>query len=196
MRPHWLATLLAFAIALPLHAQSPSPATRTRAPERDASVPAENQPSLQTPPERPAASEVQNKARALFDAIVHDDPEQAMDSFFPREAFLKVKAIADPGRYYDQLRARFIADIHALHRETPDLAHATFSHLELVKRGGWVKVGEEANRLPYWASRHCWLHYNVGPSQRKLEVRVLITWGTQWYVIHLSEFRGPRKPLP
>ena len=98
--------------------------------------------------------------------------------------------MTDPGRYYDRLLKRFERDIHVLHRETKDLDRAQFDHLELVKRGGWVSVGEEGNRLPYWASRHSFLHYRVGDSARKLELRVLITWGTRWYVIHLSEFHA------
>ena len=128
------------------------------------------------------------KAAKLFDAIVHDDPQRAADFFFPREAFLLVKAMDHPERYYDRLRRRFDADVHALHAATPDLARAQFDHLELVPRGGWVAVGDEGNRLPYWACRHAWLHYRVGEEARKIEVRVLITWDDRWYVIHLSEF--------
>jgi hypothetical protein len=165
-----------------------APVSAQAEPSTSAQIPAENLATLHAPPARPPASEVDQKARLLFDAIVHDDPQRALECFFPRDAFLKVKAIADPGRYYDELRARFIEDIHSLHRQTPELAQASFARFELVQRGGWIKVGEEANRLPYWASRHSWLHYNVGKSQRKLEVRVLITWGPHWYVIHLSEF--------
>jgi NADH:ubiquinone oxidoreductase subunit len=58
----------------------------------------------------------------------------------------------------------------------------------LVKRGGWVKVGEEGNRLPYWVSRHSWLHYRVNGKPAKLEVRVMITWDDHWFITHLSEF--------
>jgi hypothetical protein len=93
-----------------------------------------------------------------------------------------------PERYYDRLRARFDRDVHTLHETTPDLKEARFERLELGSRGGWMKVGEEGNRLPYWAARHAWLHYRVGAEPRKLEVRVLITWGTRWYLIHLNEF--------
>jgi hypothetical protein len=32
------------------------------------------------------------------------------------------------------------------------------------------------------------LHYRVNGVQRAIEVRVLITWGARWYVIHLREF--------
>jgi hypothetical protein len=140
-----------------------------------------------TPP-RPPEGDIHDKARRLWDAIVHDDPARASDVFFPREPFLQIKNMQDPGRYYDKLRARFDHDIHALHASTPDLDHATFERFELARRGGYVRVREEGNRLPYWASRHSRLHYRVGKQLRALDVRVVIAWEDVWYVIHLSAF--------
>jgi hypothetical protein len=137
---------------------------------------------------RPAAGDLDQRARLLFEAIVHDDPARADPVFFPRDAFLQVKAMQNPGRYYDRLYVRFAADIHALHKSLPELQKAQFDHLELVLRGGFVKAGEEGNRLPYWASRHAYLVYRVGKALRRFEVRVLITWDERWYVIHLSDF--------
>jgi hypothetical protein len=140
------------------------------------------------PAARPPLGDFEPRARALFDAIVHDDPARAAESFFPRDAFLQVKAMQNPGRYFDRLRARFDQDIHALHRELGDLSQARFERFELARRGGWVAPGEEGNLLPYWASRHSFLHYRVGDALKRFEVRVVITWQERWYVIHLSEF--------
>ncbi|MFT3927886.1 MAG: hypothetical protein QM778_35490 [Myxococcales bacterium] len=151
-------------------------------------VPASNRADLAQVPPRPPVESAQAHAKLLFDAIVHDEPARAAEFFFPRDAFLLVKAMQKPERYWDKLRARFDQDIHALHHNTPDLDKAEFERLELTRRGGWVKPGEEGNHLPYWAARHAWLHYRVGKQKRKLEVRVLITWDDRWYVIHLSEF--------
>ncbi len=151
-------------------------------------VPAHNAATLSEPPPRPAVGDADAKARKLFEAIQKNDPALAADFYFPRDAFLLVKAMSDPGRYWDRLRKRFDDDIHALHAAHPELAKATFVRLELVKRGGWVKVGEEGNNLPYWVSRHSWLHYTVDGKPAKIEVRVLITWDDHWYITHLSEF--------
>ena len=158
----------------------------------DAAVPAHNRADLTEAPARPPLGDAEAKARLLFDAIVADDPARATDFFFPRAAFLQVKAMAHPERYYDRLRRRFDQDIHELHRTTPDLDRARFTRLQLVPRGGWVEVGQEGNRLPYWACRHAWLDYSVDGKARRIEVRVLITWDDHWYVIHLSEFHGVR----
>jgi hypothetical protein len=145
-------------------------------------------PALPTSLPRPAADDANDKIRALFEAIVHDQPRLAADAFFPRDAFLQVKDIADPGRYYDQLRRRFDADIHALHASLPDLDHAVFERFELATRGGLVAAHEEGNRLPYWASRHSYVYFRSQGSVHKFEVRVMISWQSHWYLIHLSEF--------
>jgi len=117
---------------------------------------------------------------------VHDDAQRAREVFFPREPFLQIKAIPNPGRYYDKLHARFLQDVHTLHETLGQ--DARFERFELSRRGGYVRPGEEGNRLPYWAARHCFLHYRQGDQLKKFEVRVLITWQARWYVIHLSEF--------
>jgi hypothetical protein len=140
------------------------------------------------PPPRPPLGDFEARARLLFEAIVQDAPERAREVFFPRDAFLQVKAMQNPGRYYDRLRARFEQDVHALHRSLPELSRAQYERFELAQRGGWVTPGEEGNHLPYWASRHSFLYYRVGQELRRIEVRVLITWQERWYLIHLSEF--------
>jgi hypothetical protein len=157
------------------------------APLRDVSVPPENE-RASTPPRPPPSDAEQERARRLFLAIVRDEPALAQDFFFPREAFARVKAIAGADAYWQRLFARYFADIHALHEALPDLDRAEFDRLEIVRRGGWVVAGEEANALPYWAARHNLLHYRVGDEARTLEVRVVITWGQRWYITHLSEF--------
>jgi hypothetical protein len=140
------------------------------------------------PPERPEPVSAERRAKQLFEAIVRDQPALAEGVFFPRDAFLLVKDIRDPGRYFDQLHARFVADIHALHQRLPGLDRARFERFELARRGGFVTVHEEGNRLPYWASRHSFLHYVSDGQPQRFEIRVLITWDDQWYVIHLNEF--------
>jgi hypothetical protein len=137
---------------------------------------------------RPPLGDFEPRLRLLFEAIVQDKPALAADVFFPRDAFLQVKAMQNPGRYWDRLRARFELDIHALHKSVGDLKQARYERFELSKRGGLVAPGDEGNALSYWASRHSFLHYRVGAQLRKLEVRVAITWQSRWYVIHLSEF--------
>jgi hypothetical protein len=153
-------------------------------------VPAHNRADLKEPPPRPPAADAAEKAKLLFEAIVADRPELADSVFFPRPAFLLVKDMRDPGKYYDRLKRRFVEDIHDLHRRIAGIANAKFERFELANRGGFVRVHEEGNRLPYWASRHSFIHYRTEGRAERLEVRVLITWDDRWYVIHLNEFRA------
>jgi hypothetical protein len=53
-----------------------------------------------------------------------------------------------------------------------------------------VRVHEEGNRLPYWASRHSFIHFRMRGQAQRLEVRVLISWDDHWYVVHLNEFQS------
>jgi hypothetical protein len=162
-------------------------------------VPPHNRADLKQPPPRPAAADAADKAKRLFDAIVADAPERADDVFFPRAAFLLVKDIPDPGKYYDRLKRRFVQDVHSLHASLPDAANARFERFELANRGGFVRVHEEGNKLSYWAARHSFIHYRVSGKAQRMEVRVLITWDDHWYVIHLNEFRtdiAEQPPVP
>lgn len=158
-----------------------------------AAVAAQAAASKKEPP-LPPLGDAGDRARVLFDAIVRGDPALASDFFLPRDAFLAIKAAANPGAIYDQLVRAYDRDIRALHAGTPDLATAEFVRLELSHRRGWVVPGEEANRLPYWAQRHNALVYRVAGALRRIEVRVLISWQDRWYITHLSEFKNKPKP--
>jgi hypothetical protein len=168
-----------------------APSAPAQTPARDAPVvPVHNRADLKAPPPRPPASDAAAQAKRLFEAILADAPERAENVFFPRAAFLLVKDIPDPGHYYDQLKRRFEQDVHALHASLTDPASAEFERFELANRGGFVRVHEEGNRLPYWASRHSFIHFRMRGQAQRMEVRVLITWDDRWYVIHLNEFRS------
>lgn len=158
--------------------------------QRFPAPPAHNDPALTSAPPRPGAAAAQDRARALFDAIKHDDPERGMVMFMSREVFRQIKGVADPDRFYERMLRLFARDVHALHEQLGDDAEAAeFVRLELSRRRGWVEVRQESNRLPYWAQRHNWLYYRVGDDERRFEVRTMNAWDDEWYVTHLSEFR-------
>lgn len=141
------------------------------------------------PPPRPPVGDLEARANALLQAIIHDDPTRATDLFLPRDAFRLIKAVRQPDPLYDRLLRAFERDIHALHRDIPNVMQATFVRVELSRRRGYVRKGEEANLLPYWAQRHNRLVYKLNNQEHSIELRVLIAWDNRWYVTHLSEFR-------
>ncbi|MCA9561993.1 MAG: hypothetical protein KC561_00825 [Myxococcales bacterium] len=151
------------------------------------SVPESNSADRAESPPLPPADGVQERARRLFEAIVEDDPDRAMDLFFPREPFRLLKDSHNPDRYYDRLIARYREDIHHLHETLPDLRDAEFVGLELG-RSRWKGVGSEYNVLPYWSSVRSQLVYEVSGQTRTQEVTVMITWGEDWFITHLDGY--------
>lgn len=121
---------------------------------------------------------------SLFQAIARDDPSAADEFFFPHDAFMVLKGIADPGAYWTILHRHYERDIHTLHARVP--AGARYARFELSHRATWQEIRSEANALPYWAIRHSLVHYAVDGTDGTFEVNVLIDWGPRWYVTHLS----------
>lgn len=141
------------------------------------------------PPPKPPLGDLDARANALLQAIIHDEPERATSLFLPREAFREIKAVRNPDALYDRLLRAYERDIHALHVSHPNMTHATFVRVQLSRRRSYVLKGEEGNLLPYWAQRHNSLIYKLNNQEHTLELRVLIAWNNQWYITHLSEFR-------
>jgi len=149
-------------------------------------IPPENAADLAAPIARPAPGDLAARGARLFDAIVHDAPNRALELFFPRGPFLVLKGIDDPGHYHGVLVRHYVSDIHALHTELLDLDRARFVGLELSRRWTWQAIRSEANALPYWAVRHSLLRYSVDGEERSFEVKALIHWGPRWYITHLK----------
>ena len=171
--------LLCLLIAAPLSAQ-----------RIQIEVPDQNSARLETAPQRPRAGDIEDRLRVLFDAIKADSPEAGRAAFLDREVFRAVKGISDPDALYDRMIRLFERDVHALHGELGDnAADAEFVRFEFSRRRSWVGLREESNRLPYWAQRHNWLVYRIGEEEHRFEVRTMISWGDQWFITHLSEFR-------
>jgi hypothetical protein len=147
-------------------------------------VPPENQAGGQKPDPMLAEAMV----RRLFDAIVADDPSLAANAFFPADAFDLVKAMDEPGRYHKKLTAWFNEDIHLEHDQYPDTAGLEYAGFEPGKCK-WMEIHTEGNKLPYWACRYNAFYGKKDDIKRKFELRVMINWGSSWYVTHLGASR-------
>jgi hypothetical protein len=145
--------------------------------------------------DRPSATspEFEARARALWDAIVNDDPERAMPFFFPREAYEQVKDVRDPARDWRvRLVAAYARDIREYARELgAKRAHATFVSLDVPERAArWVEPGEEWNRLGYYRVFGSRLRYRDASGRSgELVVKSLISWRGEWFVVHLARVK-------
>jgi hypothetical protein len=144
--------------------------------------------------DRPEASGAAFDARvsALWAAIAADEPERAMPFFFPLGAYQQVKDISDPASDWKRrLVAAYAHDIHALHASLRDqTARATLVGMEVPEtRARWVDPGEEYNKIGYYRVFGSRLRYSVDGETRSLEVKSLISWRGEWYVVHLSAIK-------
>lgn len=143
--------------------------------------------------ERPPleSEDLTGQARRLFGAIQADEPSQAADFFFPREPFIPLKDIKNPGKYWDQLYRVYEQDIHQLHRKRKkELEGAVFEGFALGTAPTFVNPGEEGNKIGYHRTFHGKLRYRTADGQqRTLETRVIISWAGRWYITHLLPFK-------
>jgi hypothetical protein len=129
------------------------------------------------------------RAHALFSAIQKDEPEGAAGFFFPKAAYEQVKAIPNPASDWKRrLFSAFERDIHALHARVAD--GDTFQALEVPEtRARWVAVDEETNRIGYYRVFGAKLLFQHAGETRSIELKSMISWRGEWYVVHLSGFK-------
>ena len=198
----------------PLPPPPPSSPTTTPSPTTSSAVAVASGPESdagQTPPGEPPASlddpgalpqtrvrpaadgaAFEAGARALWDAIVNDQPERAAAFFFPLKAYEQVKAIPHPASdWRHRLFAAYVRDIHAAHRRLgAHAAEAKLVGLEVPSGGGrWVEPDEESNKLGYFRVYGAKLRYEIDGAARAIDVKSLISWRGEWYVVHLAGFK-------
>lgn len=179
------ASVSASAAAAP---SAPAAAPAASAASSDAPDPSWNLKNDQRP--QTPSDDLTTKASHLFAAVQKDDPSLAADYFFPRAAFLPVKDIGNPGKYWDQLFRTYNRDIHDLHvKQGAKIANAQFVDIQPGSPAKWVKPGEEANKIGYFRSFNAKVRYRDGETYGHFDVRVSITWQGKWYITHLLPWK-------
>lgn len=135
------------------------------------------------------SEELQARARGLFDAVVQNNAALGEDMWFPREPFLILKDIKDPGKYWDQLHRAFVKDVEKLHKKRKSWEGAELVKFEPGSPPKWVKPGDEGNKIGYYRTVKGNLVYTAEGKTHKLEVRVMISWQNRWYITHLGKFK-------
>jgi hypothetical protein len=144
--------------------------------------------------DKPAASSapLDQRVALLWSAIVHDDPDTATPAFFPLGAYAQVKDVADPAAdWKHRLLAAFRRDIHAFHAALGDeAATPRFVSFDVPEaRARWVDPGEEWNKIGYFRVFGSKLRYVVAGDEHAFEVKSLISWRGEWYVVHLAAIK-------
>jgi hypothetical protein len=133
--------------------------------------------------------ELLERARGLFDAIVKDEPERGEAFWFPKEPFIPLKDVKEPGKYWTQLHRTYVNDIHALHAKRKSWERAELLGFDGWSHPKWVKPGDEANKIGYYRAFRGKLRYRIDGEDAEIEVRTIITWQGRWFITHLSKFK-------
>jgi hypothetical protein len=130
---------------------------------------------------------------ALWRAITHDDPAAATVAFFPRAAYLQVKAIPDAAADYSgRLLRNFDLDIRAAHAILGrDARTARLVAVRVPREWAWIAPGYCANRVGYWHAPGSRLVYRENGRLSSFGIFSLISWRGQWYVVHLGVWNRP-----
>lgn len=125
----------------------------------------------------------------LWRAIVDDDPAEAQPFFFPKTAYIQVKAIKNAASdYQNRLIAYYDLDIHAAHKLLgADAKDAQFVSVTVpAKAAVWITPGVEQNKLSYYRVYGTRLTYTVGGRTKSIGLFSLISWRGVWYIVHLG----------
>lgn len=126
---------------------------------------------------------------ALWQGVTAESVATALASFFPEQAYVQVKAIADPeADYQNRLVAELGLDLgaaHALLGVNPSTAQllgvnvpGEFAH--------WVPPGTCDNRVGYYEVPNSRVVYRTDGETRSFGIASLISWRGVWYVVHLG----------
>ncbi|GAC1352451.1 MAG: hypothetical protein NVS3B20_18540 [Polyangiales bacterium] len=133
--------------------------------------------------------ELQARAQKLFEAIQKDEPDVAMAFFIPREPFVALKDMKDPGAYWEKLSKEYKAHIHSYHKKLGKKAgEAEFETFELnTKTQVYVAPKKEFNKTGYNKASKSKLRYKLRGKSLTFDIATMIDNDSKWYVTHLKK---------
>jgi hypothetical protein len=139
-------------------------------------------PSLHTPRFRSLMA-------SLWQGVVTGSLAPAMPSFFPKAAYLQIKAIPDAaGDWTDRLVHDYGLDIAAAHALLgPHAAQARLVSVNVpAGYGHWVAPGACYNTVGYYEVPNSRVVYSESGQVHSFGIASMISWRGVWYVVHLG----------
>jgi hypothetical protein len=122
----------------------------------------------------------------LWLAVTTGNASLALPAFFPRAAYLQVKAIYDPGQDWDdRLWYDFALDVAAAHRDVAPSAHLV-RVIVASADAAWVDPGVCDNSIGYWHAAGVRVVYRQHGQELSFGIASLIAWRGVWYVVHFG----------
>jgi hypothetical protein len=132
------------------------------------------------------SDELTTRARHLFEAIQKDDGELAGDIVFPRDAYLQVKDVADPGKHWDtNILAAFRKQVHALHHHTKGVERGVFTGFELGQPAAEAMPKKKDLKRMLWRAKRSRLAFTIDGKPSHFDVVEMTSWRGAWYVTKL-----------
>ncbi len=133
-----------------------------------------------------ASDDLTTRAKHLLEAIQQDNAELGGDMVFPRDAYIGVKDVADPGKHWDtKVLAAFKSGVHALHRRTKGVERAVFTGFELGQPAAEALPKRHDLRRMLWRSKRSRLMFSVDGKPSHFDVAEMTGWRGAWYVTKL-----------
>jgi hypothetical protein len=126
---------------------------------------------------------------SLWTGIVRGSPAPAMVAFFPKGAYLQLKAIYSASSdWTDRLVADYRLDIAAAHTLLgADAVRARLVRVDVPSGyGHWVEPGVCYNSVGYYELPNARVVYREGGQVRSFGIASMISWRGVWYVVHLG----------
>ena len=125
----------------------------------------------------------------LWAGVVHDSIAPALAAFFPKDAYVRLKAIASASSdWTDRLVHDYRLDIAAAHA----LLGAGVVHARLIEvnvpssYGHWIEPGICYNSIGYYEMPNARVVYREDGQIRSFGIASMISWRGVWYVVHLG----------
>lgn len=132
------------------------------------------------------SEELKTRARHLLEAIQKDDGDLAADLVFPRDAYLGVKDVPDPGKHWDsKVLGAFRGSVHVLHRRTKGVERAIFTGFELGQPASEALPKRHDLKRMLWRARRSRLSFTIDGKPSHFDVMEMTGWRGSWYVTKL-----------
>jgi len=126
---------------------------------------------------------------SLWAGVVRDSAVPALPAFFPRDAYVQLKAIGSAGSdWNDRLVHDYRLDIAAAHALLgPGAPHAQLIKVDVPSSyGHWIQPGVCYNRVGYYEMPNARVVYRDNGQIRSFGIASMISWRGVWYVVHLG----------
>jgi hypothetical protein len=126
---------------------------------------------------------------SLWAGIVHDSLARALPAFFPKGAYVQLKAIASASSdWRERLVHDYRMDIDAAHAQLGSSAtHAALIAVKVTASyGHWVAPGVCDNGIGYYEMPNARVVYRLNGQIRSFAIASMISWRGEWYVVHLG----------